>query len=133
MKSLYPASEQEKAEIDLTPMLDVVFIMLIFFLVTASFLHETGIPVTVPTGYKVPPDDIESITVIVEPASTFIVNDRVLSKGSLIPYLQALFGQNPEATFAVIVADGSRVKDTVAAADAGHTLGFDVIPIMQQD
>ena len=39
---------EEKAEIDLTPMLDVVFIMLIFFIVTASFLKEKSIGVNVP-------------------------------------------------------------------------------------
>ena len=38
-------SDEEEAKIDLTPMLDVVFIMLIFFIVTASFLREFGIEV----------------------------------------------------------------------------------------
>ena len=36
------AQEDEDAEIDLTPMRDVVFIMLIFFIVTASFIKESG-------------------------------------------------------------------------------------------
>ena len=37
--------EEEENEINLTPMLDVVFIMLIFFIVTASFIKEAGIDV----------------------------------------------------------------------------------------
>ena len=37
------AKEEDEAEINLTPMLDVVFIMLIFFIVTASFVKESGI------------------------------------------------------------------------------------------
>ncbi len=37
---------EEDSKIDMTPMLDIVFIMLIFFIVTASFLKESGIPVT---------------------------------------------------------------------------------------
>ena len=41
-------SEEEQGAIDLTPMLDVVFIMLIFFIVTASFIKEQGIDVNRP-------------------------------------------------------------------------------------
>ena len=46
-KSVF-SSEEEDNEINLTPMLDVVFIMLIFFIVTASFMKEAGIDVTRP-------------------------------------------------------------------------------------
>ena len=42
------AAEEEDNEINLTPMLDVVFIMLIFFIVTASFIKEAGIDVNRP-------------------------------------------------------------------------------------
>ena len=42
-KNLFQAAQQEEAEINLTPMLDVVFIMLIFFIVTASFVKESGL------------------------------------------------------------------------------------------
>ena len=44
-KNLFQAAPEEEAEINLTPMLDVVFIMLIFFIVTASFIKESGTPV----------------------------------------------------------------------------------------
>ena len=40
--------QQEESEVNLTPMLDVVFIMLIFFIVTASFVKEAGIDVSRP-------------------------------------------------------------------------------------
>ena len=42
------SAEEEENEINLTPMLDVVFIMLIFFIVTASFIKEAGIDVNRP-------------------------------------------------------------------------------------
>ena len=42
-KNLFQAQPEEEAEINLTPMLDVVFIMLIFFIVTASFVKESGL------------------------------------------------------------------------------------------
>ena len=133
MNYLDPVIDDDKPEVDLTSMLDVVFIMLVFFIITASFIRESGIPVSLPASAEPVPEEIESIVVIVEPASTFIVGDRVMSKGGLIPYLTALYSQNPEASFAVVVTEGSRVRDTVTAADAGRTLGFDVIPIVVRD
>lgn len=133
MNYLDPVIDDDKPEVDLTSMLDVVFIMLVFFIITASFIRESGIPVSLPSSAEPVPEEIESIVVIVEPASTFIVGNRVLSKGGLIPYLTALYSQNPEASFAVVVTKGSRVKDTVTAADAGRTLGFDTIPIIEKD
>lgn len=133
MKRLCPAIENEEPEVDLTAMLDVVFIMLIFFIVVASFVREIGIPLVLPPNQKEFPSEIESIVVHVEPSSVFRVENRVLSKASLVPYLAALYAQNPEASFTVVVAKGSVVGDMVAASDAGRVLGFDVIPISKEE
>ena len=46
----HSSKNQDEAAIDMTPMLDIVFIMLIFFIVTASFLKEAGIEVNRPEG-----------------------------------------------------------------------------------
>ena len=127
-----PAIDDEKPEVNLTSMLDVVFIMLIFFVVTASFVRESGIGLGLPPQVETPPNEIPSLIVHVEPASVFRVENRVLSRASLVPYLAALYAQNPEASFAVVVAEGSLVGDMVAAADAGRRLGFDVIPISKE-
>jgi biopolymer transport protein ExbD len=133
MKRLSPAIENEEPEVNLTAMLDVVFIMLIFFIVVASFVRETGIPLVLPPNETDAPTEIETLVVNVEPGSVFRVENRVLSKASLIPYLAALYAQNPEANFAVVVARGSVVGDMVAASDAGRVLGFDVIPISKEE
>ena len=127
-----PAISDDKPEVNLTSMLDVVFIMLIFFVVTASFLRETGVPLGLPPQADIPPTEVPALVVRVEPGSVFLVENRVLSKASLVPYLTALYAQNPEASFAVVVASGSLVGDMVAAADAGRRLGFDVIPISKE-
>ena len=46
MRKIAKQQDQDGAEIDLTPMLDVVFIMLIFFIVTSTFVKESGVDVT---------------------------------------------------------------------------------------
>ena len=134
MRTAIPVVEDDKSEVNLTPMLDVVFIMLVFFVVTATFLNEHGVPVSLPcAGCEAPPADVQSITVVVKPDSTFVVNDRVVSRASLVPYVAAMRSQNPEAAFGLLVARGSRVGDTVAAADAGRAVGYDVIAIDRYD
>ncbi len=126
-----PAIPQDDSEINLTPMLDVVFIMLIFFLVTATFLNEFGVPVDIPPALN-EPVEVESISVLVQADSSFVVNGRPLARASLIPYVRALYSQNPEAGYSVRMGVGSKVGDIVAAVDVGRSLGFDIVPLVQE-
>ena len=119
----------QRDDINLTPMLDVVFILLIFFVVLASFSKEVGVPVGLPAGFAMPNDAIESITIVVEAGRTFNVNGRPLAGGSLAPYVRRLHAEFPDADLAVMVAEDSRVADTVRAIDAGRRAGFPVVPV----
>ena len=123
----------DQSEINLSPMLDVVFIMLIFFIVVASFIKEDGLPITLPSGLDIPPDEVVSITVVVEPTSIFVVNGRSMTASSVQPYVQALHGENPNASFGVLLASGSKVKDAVVAIEAGRMIGFSKIPITRKE
>ncbi len=120
--------KEEREEINLTPMLDVVFILLIFFVVLASFTKDYGVPVGLPAG-TTEHGDVETITVVVEPGRTFNVNGRPLAGGSLVPYVRRMTAEYPDAGFAVLVADESRVADTVRAVDAGRRAGFALVPV----
>ncbi len=126
-----PSIPQDDSEINLTPMLDVVFIMLIFFIVTATFLNEYGVDIALPPEFS-EVAEVESISVLVQSDGSFVVNGRPLSKASLIPYVQALYGQNPEAGFSVRMGAGSRVGDIVAAVEAGRALGFGIVPLVPE-
>lgn len=61
-------NNDDEADVDMTPMLDIVFIMLIFFIVTAVFLDETGLDMTQPPPSDEPPpqDSNPAITVYVD-------------------------------------------------------------------
>ena len=76
MKNIYPAISEEQSEINRTPMLGVVFIMLIFFVVTASFIKEFGLDITLPAGGEVLPQELETIKVVIEYDDSFHVNGR---------------------------------------------------------
>ncbi len=133
MNRFHAVFPEDRADINLSPMLDVVFIMLIFFIVVASFVREEGIPITLPAGLTVPDDPVVAIVVRIESAGVFNVNGRVMSGSSVAPYVQALHGENPEASFSVMAADNVPVRDTVVAVDAGYGIGFSPVMIMPLD
>lgn len=133
MKHTYPAHPEQEPSIDLTSMLDVVFIMLIFFVVTATFIKEAGVPVVAPPDTGAPPTLTEAITVVVEPGGIFNVNGRLLSKDNLAPYVHALHADNPDAPYSVLVEKDAKVGDTVVAVDAGRLLGLYAVPIARTE
>ena len=111
----------DKAEIDLTPMLDVVFIMLIFFIVTASFIKEVGIAVDTPDSS---PENIsntnEPILIQVAASNEIWMEGRRVDIRAVRANVARLHAENPEASL-VIKADGkSSAKTYVAIADAAR-------------
>ena len=94
----------EEANVDLTPMLDVVFILLIFFIVTAVFTKEQAIdlePPPPPTNAPTPPDPPPVVMILVDEAGLIRVNNRVADVGSVRPNIERLKAENPES--AVII------------------------------
>ena len=85
-KNLFQYVEEEEAEINLTPMLDVVFIMLIFFIVTASFVKESGLDVNRPDAPTAVKKESANILVAIgasnEIWSKYRTNARRESRGS---------------------------------------------------
>ena len=75
MRKLSLASPQEN-EIDMTPMLDIVFIMLIFFIVTSSFLKESGLSFARPSASQGPRGPVSAMTLL-----ELTADNRILSQG----------------------------------------------------
>lgn len=129
MNHFESANTEEKADINLTPMLDVVFILLIFFVVTASFIKDFALDVTLPAGLDGPDIAITSIVVKIEGDDSFHISGRVLARGSLLPYIRRLSAENPDATLSILASSTAHVEATAAALDAGRQAGFGIIPI----
>ena len=73
-------SDEEEAKIDLTPMLDVVFIMLIFFIVTATFVKELALDVNKPPDQEVTNVESESITIVIRATDEIAINGLTVDK-----------------------------------------------------
>lgn len=119
--------EEDEANIDMTPMLDVVFIMLIFFIVTASFVKEAGIDVNRPEAATAVKKDRANILVAISDKGEIWINKRRVDVRAVQANIERLHAENPQGTV-VIQADKKATTDTlIKVMDASRAAGvFDV-------
>jgi biopolymer transport protein ExbD len=104
-------------------MLDVVFIMLIFFLVTATFVKETGLPLNQPEASRTPEQPAASILIAVSDKNEIWIDRRLIDPRAVRANIERLRAENPQAAV-VIQADKRSHNDTLvqvmnAAREAG--------------
>jgi biopolymer transport protein ExbD len=120
-RSILAASgEEEETEINLTPMLDVVFIMLIFFIVTASFVKEAGIDVQRPLASHLDPKPKANILVAISSDNEIWIDNKSIDFRAVKVEFERLLSENPEGSV-VIQADKAAYTETVVlVADAAR-------------
>lgn len=119
-------SQEEETAIDLTPMLDVVFIMLIFFIVTASFVKESGITVIRPQSQDQPPPDEEenkNILVTIDQTNTISINRLRVDRGSILPRLKQLLADRPDAAVVISSKEGATIETYSLVHEAAELAG----------
>ena len=124
MRKIAKEQEQGGAEIDLTPMLDVVFIMLIFFIVVASFIKEAGVEVNRPDDNQPDnPEDSTSILVEVASDNQIWMENRRVDIRAVRANIQRLLAEDPEAPVTIKVEKGAEAGIVVDVADAARESG----------
>ena len=124
MRKIAKDKEQDGAEIDLTPMLDVVFIMLIFFIVVASFIKEAGVEVNRPDKNQPDnPEDSTSILVEVASDNQIWMENRRVDIRAVRANIQRLLAEDPEAPVTIKVKKGAEAGIVVDVADAARESG----------
>jgi len=104
--------EQEEAEVNMTPMLDIVFIMLIFFIVTASFVRESGLDVTrpdTPENENQPKE--RAILIQINDQNDVYVNRRIVDVRAVRANVERMRAENPKST--VVIQSGRRASTGV--------------------
>ena len=124
MRKIAKQQDQGGAEIDLTPMLDVVFIMLIFFIVVASFIKEAGVEVNRPDNNQPDnPEDSTSILVEVASDNQIWMENRRVDIRAVRANIQRLLAEDPEAPVTIKVEKGAEAGIVVDVADAARESG----------
>ena len=117
-------ADADEAQIDLTPMLDVVFIMLIFFIVVASFLKEAGIEVNRPDANNNPPDpDATSIAVTITGDDQIWMENRRIDIRAARANIARLLASDPDQSFSVKTEPGASAGALIEVADAAREAG----------
>jgi biopolymer transport protein ExbD len=125
------------ASIELTPLIDVVFLLLIFFMVSTTFIRETELQVDLPEAAGQPQErDPVVIEVVVSADGQYAVNDRVLVNAQLETLLRALL-EAADGDFSrrlYITADGNASHQSVVRVmDAAGQLGLTRLSITTRE
>jgi biopolymer transport protein ExbD len=121
--------DEDEAEIDLTPMLDVVFIMLIFFIVTASFLREFGVESNKPPAVQNVETDAKSIAVKIWSSGEITMDGLTVDPRAVSAQITRRKAENPQAGIAVLAGRRARTELVVGVIDAARSAGFYGQPI----
>ena len=122
-KNLFQNVEEEEAEINITPMLDVVFIMLIFFIVTASFVKESGLEVNRPDAPTAVKKENANILVAIGASNEIWINRSRIDPRAVRANIERMHAENPEGAV-IIQADKKAFTETlVLVMDSARQAG----------
>ena len=125
--------EAEEGEIDITPLLDVVFIMLIFFIVTASFAKESGIEINRPDAATSVAKPKAGILIAINENGEIWINKRMVEVGQVRANIERLHAENPQGTVVVQADEEAKTKSLVAVMDAARQAGIYDISLATQE
>jgi len=119
----------EQSEVNMTPMLDVVFIMLIFFIVTASFVKEAGVDVIRPPAVTAVSKDKGNILIAITENGQIWIDRRQVDPRSLRANIERLHGENPNGAIVIQADRKSQNHLLVAVMDAAKAAGVNKVAI----
>ena len=118
------ASQQaEETEINLTPMLDVVFIMLIFFIVTATFIKEAGVEVLRPEALTAEIKPTVSVLVAINSSGEIWIDKKRIDERSVRAHIERLHAENPKGGLVVQADKESRNEQLMVVLEAARQAG----------
>lgn len=125
------AKSSEEAEVNMTPMLDIVFIMLIFFIVTASFVKESGLDINKPEDNNQaqnppPPDpDKKAIAFVIDNNNRITHEYRTIDISAVSAIIKKESVERPKANVVIQAAEGAFVGNVLTIYDSAVTIGVD--------
>ena len=127
MRRIQSMAVHQDEEIDLTPMLDVVFIMLIFFIVTATFVKEIGLDVNAPDKSQAPKDaEKQSIVVQITSRDRIRIRGRDVDFRSVRANIERLHAENPEAPVVIQPHPESTTNTMIHVMDSARQASRDI-------
>ncbi len=112
-----------QAEVQMAPLIDMVFILLIFFMVTTVFTRETGVEVNRPQASTAQALDSKSLMIGIDPNGEVYVDERRVDLMSLRSLIERKLQQQPEQNVILIADEDTRTAIVVAVMDECRMAG----------
>ena len=119
-RQLFETDADGDSAIDLTPMLDVVFIMLIFFIVTATFIKESGVEVNRPDARTADTKDDTTVLVAINADNSIWIDKRRIDIRSVRANIERLHAESPEGGVVIQADELASIKTFTAVLDAAR-------------
>lgn len=120
---------EEDTQIDMTPMLDIVFIMLIFFIVTTSFVKESGISVNRPQADTAERQERGNILIAIKPSGEIWMDKRPVDVAAVRANVERLHAQNPEGAVVIVADKASQNGVLVQVMDQVRLAGIENVSL----
>ena len=118
------SSSEQTADIDMTPMLDIVFIMLIFFIVTTAFVKESGIDVNRPTAQTATRKEQGNIIVSIKPNGDVWIDKRLVDIRAVRANVARLHAEQPLGSVVIAADKETKVKVLTQVMDQIRLAGI---------
>ncbi|WP_018275585.1 biopolymer transporter ExbD [Teredinibacter turnerae] len=126
-------AEEETGAIDLTPMLDVVFIMLIFFIVTASFIKEPGIQVNRPDATTAALKKNANILIAINEQNEIWINKNEVDIRQVKTQIQLLLAENPKGAVVIQADKDSNIKTLTEVTQKAREAGVGDVSVSAEN
>jgi len=118
----------EDPDVNLTPMIDVVFLLLLFFMVSTSFIRESSLKVNLPeaTGEAMVEQD-KPVDIVIQADGQFLVNEEslpVVSREILTTVLKRVVGERDDPHIIISADANAEYQHIVTAMDTAQQLGY---------
>ncbi|MFP6663159.1 MAG: biopolymer transporter ExbD [Deltaproteobacteria bacterium] len=122
-------SAEEEAEVNMTPMLDVVFIMLIFFIVTASFVKESGVEVNRQYASTAEPKATANIFIAISADNQIWIDKRIIDPRAVRANIERLYAENPQGSVVIQADKDSKNGLLIQVLDSAKLAGVESISV----
>ena len=126
-------TSDDDSDINITPMLDVVFIMLIFFIVTATFIKQAGIDVTRPDADTDTPKPLVSVLIAIGPSGDIWIDKNRVDENTIRAHIERLMAENPKGGIVIQADKLASYKKLKATLDAARGAGVQEVAIATTD
>jgi biopolymer transport protein ExbD len=116
-------SNRSAAELNIAPLIDMVFILLIFFLVTTSFVKETGIDVNRPTASTAVSKSKATILIGIDAVNRIYIDHREVDVRAVRANVERALAENPEGAVVVVADQASSTGTAIRVMDGCRMAG----------